>query len=107
LIDICGKPMIWWVYQQAIKVVEFSDVVVATDDARIAEACREHNMNFLLTAENQAANERLYEVSKKIAADIYVCVNGDEPLISTEAIRSVLPKDSDDLDLYYAIMQTP
>jgi 3-deoxy-manno-octulosonate cytidylyltransferase (CMP-KDO synthetase) len=34
LADICGKPMIWWVYQQASKVKELTEVYVATDDKR-------------------------------------------------------------------------
>ena len=34
IVDICGKPMIWWVYQQAKKVKEFDQVIVATDDVR-------------------------------------------------------------------------
>ena len=38
LVDICGKPMIWWVYQQAKKVPEFDEVYVATDDERIKAA---------------------------------------------------------------------
>ena len=43
LADVCGKPMIWWVYQQAMKVHEFDKVYVATDDERIKAACDEHN----------------------------------------------------------------
>ena len=35
LADICGKPMIWWVYQQCKKVKDFSEVYVATDDDKI------------------------------------------------------------------------
>ena len=47
LADICGKPMIWWVYQQAIKVREFTDVVVATDDDRIAEVCEKETIKYI------------------------------------------------------------
>ena len=35
LADICGKPMIWWVYQNAMKVKEFDEVVIAADDVKI------------------------------------------------------------------------
>ena len=35
--DICGKPMVWWVYQLALKVKGLTDIVVATDDNRIME----------------------------------------------------------------------
>ena len=40
LADICGKPMIWWVYNRVMQVKEFDSVVIATDDERIAEACK-------------------------------------------------------------------
>ena len=40
LADICGKPMIWWVYQQCKKVKDFSEVYVATDDDKIYEECQ-------------------------------------------------------------------
>lgn len=40
IVDICGKPMIWWVYQQAKKVKEFDQVIVATDDVRIVDVCK-------------------------------------------------------------------
>ena len=40
LADILGKPMIWWVYQEAKKCKKLDDVFIATDDERIAEACR-------------------------------------------------------------------
>ena len=39
LADILGRPMIWWVYQQCLKVEELDRVIVATDDLRIGEAC--------------------------------------------------------------------
>ena len=45
--DICGKPMLWWVYQQAMKVEELAEVYVATDDDRVATICKEHNMNYV------------------------------------------------------------
>lgn len=37
LADICGKPMIWWVYKKVESISEFADVICAVDDERIAE----------------------------------------------------------------------
>jgi 3-deoxy-manno-octulosonate cytidylyltransferase (CMP-KDO synthetase) len=93
LADICGRPMIWWVYQQVKKVTEFNAVYVATDSEQIQEACEKFNIAVIMTGETcGTSTERLYEVSQKIQADYYVCINGDEPLISPEVIRAVLPK---------------
>lgn len=52
LADICGKPMIWWVYNQALKVKSFDAVYVATDDERIESACRELGINAVMTSES-------------------------------------------------------
>ena len=94
LADICGKPMIWWVYQQAKKVEEFDEVVVATDDNRIADVCKQYDIQVVMTANNHPTHvHRIHEVSDKIAADYYVVVCGDEPLISVDVIKAALPKE--------------
>ena len=51
LADICGKPMIWWVYNQAKKVEDFDAVYVATDDERIEKACKENDINVIMTSD--------------------------------------------------------
>lgn len=91
LADIFGKPMVWWVYQQASKVESLNDLVIATDDQRIADACMQHNMNYIMTSpEHNTPTSRLYEVSMKIKYDYYVFIGGDEPLIEPEAIEAVV-----------------
>lgn len=105
LYDICGKPMVWWVYQQAKKVKALDDVVVATESEKIVEVCKNLNMNVIMTKDtHKTPNDRVYEVSQNIDADIYVCINGDEPLIDPSVIEISLPDDSDvdDLDMYYS-----
>lgn len=105
LSDICGKPMVWYVYHQAKKVKSLEDVVVATDDRRIAQVCEKYNMNYIMTSDkHKTPNDRVHEVSTKIDADIYVCINGDEPLIEPEVIEKSLPdeNDAEDLEYYYS-----
>ena len=93
LADICGKPMIWWVYNQVKKVKEFEAIYVATDDERIKEVCEQYKMNIIMTRDNHPDHiSRVQEVSDKVSADYYVCINGDEPLIETKCIKQVLPK---------------
>lgn len=92
LVDICGHPMIWWVYKQVIKVSEIKEVYVATDDKRISDVCEENGIPFVMTRNDHVNHvTRLAEVSDRIFADYYVCVNGDEPLILPENIKNVLP----------------
>ena len=90
LVDICGKPMVWWTYQQAIQVREFDSVFVATDDKRIESVCRKYDINVIVTSiDHDTPTSRLYEVSQKIDSDYYVFVGGDEPLIDPESISKV------------------
>lgn len=94
--DILGKPMIWWVYQQVKKNTQFSDVVVATDDERIMNICKQYNMKAILTSvEHDTPTSRLYEVSTKIDADLYVLVMGDEPLVNEKCFSLIIPEKMD------------
>ena len=91
LVDICGKPMIWWVYQQAMKVHEFDKVYVATDDERIKAACDEHNMNVIMTSDrHQTGSDRAAEVASKVEGDLFINIQGDEPVINPEMIQEVI-----------------
>lgn len=93
LADICGKPMIWWVYQQVQKAEGISEVYVATDDQRIESACRENGIAALMTSgSHKTSTERAFEVANRIAADLYIVVNGDEPLIDPKTISRVIPE---------------
>ena len=85
LADICGKPMVWWVYQEAKKVKCFEQVIVATESKFIVDKCRELGMNVMLTADTHpTGTDRVAEVAQKIDADLYVIIMGDEPLINAE-----------------------
>lgn len=97
LADICGRPMIWWTYQQAIKVPEFDEVYVATDDQRIFDICEGLGVKTIMTSEdNKTGTDRVGEVARKIEADLYVNVQGDEPLMQPETIRAaILPMIGD------------
>lgn len=91
LADICGKPMIWWVYQQVKKVEELSEVYVATDDDRIKTVCEQYGIKVVMTSDkHKTVFERVQEFSDYISADIYVIINGDEPLINPDHIKAVI-----------------
>ncbi|MCD7826890.1 MAG: 3-deoxy-manno-octulosonate cytidylyltransferase [Clostridiaceae bacterium] len=94
LADIGGKPMVWWVYQQAKKAKKLDEVIVATDDTRIEKVCNEYQMNVIMTsAENRTTANRMYEVSLSMDADFYVTINGDEPMIDPKAIDAAIPDE--------------
>ncbi|SFI89869.1 3-deoxy-manno-octulosonate cytidylyltransferase [Thermoflavimicrobium dichotomicum] len=89
--NISGKPMIWWVYQNAIKVPDFDSVYIATDDQRIEEVCRRFRMNVVMTSEKHpTGTDRVCEAAERIDADLYVNIQGDEPLVSAEEIQEAI-----------------
>lgn len=91
LADILGKPMIWWVYNQVAKVREFDSVFVATDDERIRQCCENYGMNVIMTSDKHPNHiYRLQEATEMIDSDFYVCINGDEPMIEPDTIRTIL-----------------
>ena len=77
LADICGKPMVWWVYNAAKKCKSLDNVIVATDDDRIVSKCQEYSIPTIMTSrEHRNGTERLSEVASKIESDIYVTIQG-------------------------------
>lgn len=107
LADICGKPMIWWVYQQAIKVKEFEAVYVATEDERIKVACEKLGVNVIMTSdEHKTGTDRIGEVARKINADLYVNIQGDEPMIEPETIIEAIKPFYDNKELQVSNLMT-
>lgn len=103
LVDICGKPMIWWVYRQLKLVKGLSEIYVATDDTRISDVCEMYNINYIMTSDKHPTHlDRLAEVAQKIHSDFYININGDEPLMMPEYVESLLPSSEIDPNSFYA-----
>jgi 3-deoxy-manno-octulosonate cytidylyltransferase (CMP-KDO synthetase) len=89
--EIAGKPLVGWVYEAVRASSLLSDVIIATDSEEIMEACRRHGWNARITSStHRSGTERVHEVSNSIAADVYVNVQGDEPLVRREQIATLL-----------------
>lgn len=90
--DIAGKPMIQHVYEQACA-SDAREVIIATDDLRIAEAAQKFGARVCMTsAKHNSGTDRLHEVTQQLnlaASDIVVNVQGDEPLIPPQIINQV------------------
>lgn len=98
LAKICGKPMIYWVYNQTIKAKNVDEVFVATDDDRIKKAVEEFGGKVVMTSDkHQTGTDRIAEAVENLDADIIVDVQGDEPLVHPEMIeQAVEPLLQDD-----------
>jgi len=89
--EIAGKPLVGWVYEAVRSSPLLTEVIIATDSEEIMEACRRHGWNARITSStHRSGTERVHEVSNSIAADIYVNVQGDEPLVLPEQIATLL-----------------
>jgi 3-deoxy-D-manno-octulosonate 8-phosphate phosphatase (KDO 8-P phosphatase) len=87
LVDILGKPMIQYVYERAVKVPAVDEVVVATDDQRVVEAVRRFGGRAVMTSPDHASGtDRLVEVMEQLPADLYVNLQGDEPLVRPDDV---------------------
>lgn len=107
LADICGKPMILWVYGAVSKAKGIDECYVATDDQRIFDVCCNEGINVVMTDKNCATRyERVYEFSKIIDSDFYIIVNGDEPLISESVIEKMIPSHLEKNTFYAANAMT-
>lgn len=106
LTDICGKPMIWWVYEQAKKVPEFDEIYIATDDERIKQTCIDYNMNIIMTSDkHETGSDRVAEVAEKVSGDLFVNIQGDEPVIHPEMIRQVISIFLEDSSVYFGSLK--
>jgi len=90
LAKLAGKPMIQHVIERALR-AEIGPVVVATDNARIAEAATAAGAEACMTRSDHASGtERLAEAMREKDCDVVINVQGDEPLIDPAAIRAVV-----------------
>ncbi len=89
--EILGKPMIQRVYEAACACRGLSDVIVATDSDEIFALCQSHGWNVRMTSEEcRSGTDRVREVAQSVPADIYVNVQGDEPLARPEHLDALL-----------------
>lgn len=91
LIDLCGIPMVVRTYQQCIKACSSEKVYVATDDNRIREVCESNNIQVIMTSSNcLTGTDRIAECAKYIDADVFINVQGDEPLFNPKDLKLLI-----------------
>lgn len=87
LCQIAGKPMLRHVYEAAGMASELDDIIVATDDERVLNAARDFGAKAMLTsAQHASGTDRIHEVMEREMADVYINIQGDEPLLNAEDI---------------------
>jgi 3-deoxy-manno-octulosonate cytidylyltransferase (CMP-KDO synthetase) len=90
---ILGKPLIIWVAELCAKALPIEDVFIATEDIRIRKVVEAAGFNVVMTTDEPlTGTDRLAEAIDQIDADIYVNVQGDEPLLDPSDILKIIDK---------------
>ena len=90
LVPVLGKPMILWVAELSARAVGAENVYVATEDRRIAEVVEAAGFRSVMTtADALTGTDRVAQAAEQIEADLYINVQGDEPLVSPADILKV------------------
>jgi 3-deoxy-manno-octulosonate cytidylyltransferase (CMP-KDO synthetase) len=89
--EVAGKPLLAWVVEAARGCPQLNQVIVATDSEEVADLCRTLDIPVELTSpELPSGTDRLHAVAQLHDADIYVNIQGDEPLLRPEHIAALL-----------------
>src|SRR5436309_926867 len=89
--DIAGKPMVGWVYEAARQSALLSDVIIATDSQEIMGLCARNGWMARMTSpDHRSGTERVHEIAQAGAADVYLNIQGDEPLTRPQHIDALL-----------------
>lgn len=108
LLDIAGKPMIQRVYERCREAELLDEVLVATDDVRVADAVEAFGGRVEMTScEHCSGTDRLAEVAGRLACDVVVNVQGDEPMLEPAAIDAAVRPFLSDESLQMGTIATP
>ena len=89
--EIHGRPLVVWVYRAVRSSSLLDDVIIATDSEEILEACGKHSCNARMTSsKHRSGTERVHEISQAVDADVYLNAQGDEPMIQTRHITTLV-----------------
>lgn len=96
LADLCGKPMVQHVYEQAAKAARVESVTVATDDRRIFEAVEAFGGRALMTSPaHPSGTDRVFEASRQLKGPLVVNLQGDLPVLLPEMLDELIAQFSD------------
>ena len=105
--EIAGQPMIARVYEAAKKSPLLRDVIIATDSEEVMQFAQARGWKAQMTsAEHRSGTDRVYEVAQRMAADVYVNIQGDEPLARPEHLDALL-QPMQDAKVMVSTIKTP
>jgi 3-deoxy-manno-octulosonate cytidylyltransferase (CMP-KDO synthetase) len=89
--ELAGQPLLAWVYRAAQACPGLDQIVIATDSTEVQQLCDLHGWPCLMTSPDlPSGTDRLFAVSQQIPAEIYLNIQGDEPLVQPAHIAALL-----------------
>jgi 3-deoxy-manno-octulosonate cytidylyltransferase (CMP-KDO synthetase) len=89
--EIAGRPMLSYVHAAAISCKGLAKVIVATDSQEVMEVCSRNGWESRMTsAAHASGTDRVWEIASQMPAEVYINIQGDEPLARTEHIETLL-----------------
>jgi 3-deoxy-manno-octulosonate cytidylyltransferase (CMP-KDO synthetase) len=105
LADINGHTMIEWVYKRSLN-SGYNKIVVATDDKRIYNIVKEFGGEVIMTQNHETGTDRIAEVVQKMKEyDVIVNIQGDEPLVEGEILKSLVKPFEEDKSVVMVTMK--
>lgn len=98
LVKILGKPLVIWVAELSAEAVGIENVYVATDSNQIKSVVEAHGFQIIMTGEALTGTDRIAEAAESIDADIFINVQGDEPLVNPNDIKNIISIKEKNLD---------
>jgi 3-deoxy-manno-octulosonate cytidylyltransferase (CMP-KDO synthetase) len=93
LANLGGKSVLRRCYERVATAVSSDDIVVATDDARIADECDRYRMRWLMTKSTcLTGTDRVAEVASTMFSEWYINVQGDEPFLDPNGLRALMKR---------------
>src|SRR5919108_5580747 len=105
--EIAGRPMLSYVYAAAVSCGALAEVIVAADSQEVLQVCRKYGWQARMTSTaHTSGTDRVWEVACQVSADVYVNIQGDEPLTRSEHLAALL-KLMEDPAIEVGTLKTP
>jgi 3-deoxy-manno-octulosonate cytidylyltransferase (CMP-KDO synthetase) len=105
--EIHGQPLVVRVYQAVRSASVLNDVIIATDSDEILEVCQKYACHARMTSSrHRSGTERVHEIAQSVDADVYLNVQGDEPMVQAAHIEALVELMKDE-NIPVGTLRTP
>ncbi len=108
LADVNGKPLLWWTWQRALKVLRIEDVLLAVDDRMVKRIMESYGARVLLTPIScRNGTERIVWAARSIKTDVLINIQADEPVFSLAGVKRLISLFDDRRNVCFGTLAAP